>query len=125
MEKRKLVKEISHATKLKTQAVKDVLDAFEDIVIRECVVNGKFKYRNLFSVDNHIRKERSQYNVQTGQYIKYPETSVLNISLSPKINSYYRWKQRHEFNQKYGLTIEDWQKMKQEMLESSNVEENE
>lgn len=122
MNRREVVNEISSVTNVKDDIVRSILNAFEDIMIRECVMNGKFKFRNGFSVDTHVRKERKQYNVQTGQYIKYPETKVLNISLSPKINNFHRWKQRNEFNEKHGLTIEDWRKMKEELEEQSKKE---
>ena len=108
MSKRELIQEISEVTQLKPTMVKSVLDAFGDIFIRETVMNGKFNFSNCFSVTSHKRKARKQYNVNRGEYQDYPETEVLSIRLSKKINNYHRWKQRHEYNAKHGLTVEDW-----------------
>lgn len=112
MSRRAIVKEISEVTQVKPSVVRSVLDAFADIFIRETVLTGKFNFSNCFSVDTHERKARKQYNVNTSKYIDYPETKVLSIKLSPKINSFNRWKQRHENNAKSGLTIKDWQNKK-------------
>lgn len=112
MSRRALIKEISDVTQVKPSVVKSVLAAFSDIFIREVVLTGKFNFSNCFSVDTHERKARKQYNVNTSKYIDYPETKVLSIKLSPKINSFHRWKQRHENNAKHGLTIKDWQDKK-------------
>ena len=112
MNKRALVKEISESTQLSKEAVEDMLNCFVDIFIRECVLNGKFKLHNAFSVESHVRSARKQYNVNNKKYIDYPETEVLSIKLSPKINSYKRWSQRNARNYKTGLTAEDWRKLK-------------
>lgn len=109
MSKREYTKEISDVTQLKTDVVTSVLDAFADIVIREAIMTGKFNFSNCFSIDTHTRSARKQFNVNTRKYQYYPETKVLGITLSKKINSFHRWKQRHEYNTKHGLTIEDWQ----------------
>lgn len=109
MTKRELIAEISEVTNLKTDIVKSVIDAFSDIFIRETVMKGKFRLANCFSVVSHKRKARTQYNVYKGEFFDYPETEVLSVNLSKKINYYNRWKQRHEYNTKHGLTIEDWQ----------------
>lgn len=109
MTKRELITEISHVTQLKPIIVKSVLDAFTDIFIREAVMTGKFSLANCFSISTHTRKARKQYNVNKNEYQDYPETKVLDIKLSKKINGFHRWKQRHEYNEKHGLTIEDWQ----------------
>lgn len=112
MNKRALVRELSESTQLSKDAVEDVLDAFVDIFIRECVINGKFNLHNAFSVETHIRSARKQYNVNTKKYFDYPETEVLSIKLSPKINSFKRWSQRNARNYRTGLTAEDWRKLK-------------
>lgn len=109
MSRRQLIKEISHVTQLKPEIVESVLKAFTDIFIREVVLRGKFTFTNCFSVFTKKRKERSQYNVNKGVYQDYPETKYLTIRLSKKILGFHRWKQRHEYNEKHGLTIEDWQ----------------
>lgn len=106
--KRELIKEISEVTHLKQDIVKSVLDAFADIFIREAVITGKFNFSNCFSVNTHKRKARKQYNVYKGEFEEYPETEVLGMTLSKKILNFHRWKQRHEYNEKHGLTIEDW-----------------
>lgn len=108
MSKRELIKEISDATQLKPDMVKSVLDAFADIFIRESVMTGKFNFSNCFSVKTHKRKARKQYNVNKDEYQEYPETEILGITLSKKIHHFHRWKQRHEYNEKHGLTIDDW-----------------
>lgn len=108
MSRDELVKEISDVTQLKPEIVKSVLNAFADIFIREVVMKGVFLFSNCFSVKTHTRKARKQFNVNTGKYQDYPETKVLGITLSRKINNFHRWKQRHEYNSKHGLTIEDW-----------------
>lgn len=109
MSKREIIREISDATQLKPEMVKSVLDAFADIFIRESILKGKFNFSNCFSVKTHKRKARKQYNVNKGVYQDYPETEVLSITLSKKIHSFHRWKNRHEYNEAHGLTIEDWQ----------------
>lgn len=109
MSKRELIREISHVTQLKTEISESVMNAFIDIFIREVIMTGKFNLPNCFSVKTHTRKPRTQYNVNKGEYFDYPETKVLGITLSKKIKSYHRWKQRNEYNQKHGLTLEDWQ----------------
>lgn len=108
MSKRELIKEISEVTQLRPAVVKSVLDAFADIFIRESILNGKFNFSNCFSVSTHKRKARRQFNVSKGEYQDYPETTVLGIKLSKKINNFHRWKKRHEFNEKNGLTVDDW-----------------
>ena len=109
MSKREIITEISEVTNLKREIIQSVLDAFTDIFIRETVMKGKFRLANCFSVTSHKRKARTQYNVNKGIYQDYPETEILSINLSKKINGYHRWKQRHEYNAKHGLTVEDWQ----------------
>lgn len=109
MTKRELVKEISDVTNLKNEIVHSVIDAFSDILIREAVMNGNFNLNNCFSIKTHKRSARKQYNVNKGEFQDYPETDILGITLSRKIHSFHRWKQRHEFNENHGLTIEDWQ----------------
>lgn len=112
MNKRALIKELSESTQLSKDAVTDVMDAFIDIFIRECVLTGKFNLHNAFSVESHTRAARKQYNVNTKKYFDYPETEVLSIKLSPKINSFKRWSQRNARNYRTGLTPEDWRKLK-------------
>lgn len=109
MSKRELVKEISDVTGLKTVVVMSVINAFIDIFIRETVIKGCFNLSNCFTVKTHDVKARTQYNVNKDKYQDYPKTKRLGISLSSKIHGFYRWKQRHEYNEKHGLTIEDWQ----------------
>lgn len=110
MSKKALIKEISHVTQLKPEIVESVINAFIDIFIREVIVNGKFLLSNCFSVLTKTKKARKQYVVSKGEYKEYPETKYLTIRLSKKIHGFHRWKQRNEFNEKHGLTIEDWQK---------------
>lgn len=112
MTKREIIKEISDVTNLKTDAVKNVIDAFTDIFIRESVMTGSFHLSNCFIVETKTRAERVAYNVNKDAYEKFPETKVLSIRLSPKINGFHRWKQRHDYNDKHGLTLEDWQNRK-------------
>lgn len=114
MSKRELIKEISDVTQLKPDVVKSVIDAFIDIFIREVIMVGKFNLSNCFSVNTHKRKARKQYNVNKGKYEDYPETEVLSITLSKKINYFHRWKKRHEYNEKHGLTVEDWRNRNKE-----------
>lgn len=109
MSKREIIKEISDVTQLKTSVVKSVLDAFADILIRESIITGMFNFSNCFSIKTHKRKKRTQYNVNKGEYLDYPETEILGITLSKKIHYFHRWKQRHQYNEDHGLTIEDWQ----------------
>lgn len=109
MTKRELIKEISDVTQLKPDMVKSVLDAFADIFIREAVMKGEFRFSNCFSIKTYDRPARTQYNVNKGEYQDYPATEVLGITLSRKIHNFHRWKQRHEYNSRNGLTIEDWQ----------------
>lgn len=116
MSKKELIKEISDATNLKQEIVKSVLDAFADIFIREAVIKGKFYFSNCFSVQKKKRKARKQFNVNKGKYEDYPETEVLTISLSKKIHFYHRWKQRNEYNEKHGLTVEDWRNRETEEI---------
>lgn len=108
MSKKELISEISDVTNLKPIIVKSVLDAFADIFIREAVMTGKFHFSNCFSVKTTKRKARRQYNVYKGKFEEYPETDILAITLSKKIHHFNRWKQRHEYNMKHGLTVEDW-----------------
>lgn len=109
MSKREYVREISHVTQLKTEAVESVINALSDIIIREAIMTGRFNLANVFTIKTHERKARRQYNVNESEYYEYPETKVLGIKLSKKIQGYHRWKQRTEYNQKHGLTQEDWQ----------------
>ena len=108
MSKREVIAEIAEVTNLKPVVVKSILDAFADIMIRESVITGKFSLANCFSVKTNVRKSRRQYNVYKDKYENYPETEILSITLSKKIHNFHRWKQRHEFNDENGLTIEDW-----------------
>lgn len=112
MSRKELINEISDVTQIKRDIVDNVLKAFTDIFIRECVMTGSFNFNRAFKVETHVRSERKQYNVNTGKYLYYPETEVLSIKLSPKINSFHRWKLRNEYNAKHGLTISDWQNLK-------------
>lgn len=112
MTKRELIREISDVTNLRPDVVKSVLDAFTDILIRESVMNGHFYLSNAFSIKPIKRSARRQYNVNKGVYEDFPETEVLQITLSRKIHNWHRWKQRHEYNEKHGLTVEDWQNRK-------------
>ena len=123
MSKRELISEISEVTQLKPEIVRSVLNAFTDIFIREVVINGAFHLANCFTVKTHTRKARKQYNVNKGEYQYYPETKYLGITLSKKIKGFFRWKQRHEYNAKHGLTVEDWQNRKGPELPKSNIDE--
>ena len=120
MSRRELYKEISNDTQLKTDVVESVMNSFVDIFIRECVMTGKFNMNGAFSVDTHVRKESMRYNVALKENLLYPETEVLSIKLSPKINSFHRWKKRHENNEKYGMTIDDWREMKERRKNSQD-----
>ena len=106
--KRKVMQEIPSVTSLKYEVVESVLNAFTDILIRESVMNGVFQWPNAFTIETVERKARTAYNVAKGEYEEFPATKVLNIRLSRKINGFHRWKQRHEYNSKHGLTTEDW-----------------
>lgn len=108
MSKAEIVNEISEVTNLKKEIVESVINAFIDIFIREVVMKGKFYLINCFSVKSHTRKARRQYNVNKKAYYDYPETEILDISLSKKVKSFFRWKKRNEYNVKNGLTSEDW-----------------
>lgn len=112
MTRREIINEISDVTDLKPVVVKSVLDAFADIFVREAVMTGKFNFSNCFTVKTNTRSARKQYNVHKGKFEDFPETEILGITLSRKIHYFHRWKQRHEFNEKHGLTIEDWQNRK-------------
>lgn len=108
MKKSDYVREISDVTNLKEDVVKSVIDAFSDIVIREAVLTGEFTLEKVFSIKTRTRKKRLQYNVNSGKYLEYPEIDYLTINLSKKIQGYHRWKRRNEYNEKHGLTQEDW-----------------
>lgn len=112
MTKREIINEISNVTNMKQEVVKSILDAFADILIREAVMTGQFNFSKCFSIKTHKRKARSQYNVNKNEFQDYPEAEILGITLSRQIHSFHRWKQRHEFNEKHGLTVEDWQNRK-------------
>lgn len=116
MSKKDLISEISEVTQLKKEVVDSVLKAFTDIFIREVVVKGTFTLTNCFSVLTKRRKERKQYNVQKGAYEKFPETNILTIRLSKKVLSFHRWKERHEYNAKHDLTVEDWKNRKDQEI---------
>lgn len=109
MSKRELVREISHVSQLKPEIVNSVINALTDIIIREAVLTGNFNLTNVFTIKTHERKARRQFNVNKDEYYEYPETKYLGIKLSDKIQGFHRWKQRTEYNQKHGLTQEDWQ----------------
>lgn len=113
MSKNELINEISDVTNLKKEIVESVINAFIDIFIREVVMKGKFHLVNCFTVKTHTRKARRQYNVNKKAYYDYPETEILDISLSGKVKNFFRWKKRNEYNMKHGLTPEDWQKHQQ------------
>lgn len=108
MTRRKLIQEISDKTELNSEVVKSVLAAFTDIFIREVVVYGRFGLANCFSVNTVTRKKHKGYNVQTGKTEIRPETKVLTMRLSRKINYLFRWKLRNERNLKNGVTRENW-----------------
>lgn len=108
MSKREIENEISRVTQLKPEIVRSVLNAHADIFIREVVMNGRFNYSNCYSVNTHTRKARKQFNVNSNEYQEYPETEILDIKLAKKVRSFHRWKQRHEYNSKHGLTVDDW-----------------
>lgn len=108
MTKREYIREISDVTQLKTDAVESVINAFSDIVIREAILKGEFTLNNVFSIKTKVRKERTQYNVKDKKFYNYPEIEYLVINLSKKIQSFQRWKRRTEYNNKHGLTQEDW-----------------
>lgn len=112
MSKKEIISEISEVTQLKKEVVESVLKAFTDIFIREVVLKGKFTLTNCFSVLTKQRKARKQYNVTKGSFEEFPETKILTIRLSKKILSFHRWKERHEYNEKHGLTVEDWKNRK-------------
>ena len=114
--RRELVNEISEVTGLKDVVVRSVLDSFADIFVREAVMTGKFNFSNCFTVSTSTRKARVQYNVNKDKYEKFPETEILSIKLSRKIHYYNRWKQRHEFNNEHGLTVEDWRNRESEEI---------
>lgn len=106
--KRELVKEISNATELKTDAVMSVINCFTDIFIREVVVNEVFNLDRCFTVEAKPRKATKRVDFETGEKVLYPDTKVLSVRLSPKINYYFRWKLRHERNAKYDVDASSW-----------------
>lgn len=111
MTKRELVKEISDKTELKTEAVMSVINCFIDIFIREVIVNEVFSLAKCFTVKSNKRKARKGKDFETDEEIIYPETRVLSIKLSPKINYFFRWKVRNERNSKLGVTSDNWREM--------------
>lgn len=108
MTKREIVREISNNTELRADVVESVLDNFADIFEREVIVNEKFHFGNLFSVESKKRGKRKGKDLKTGEEIEYPETRVLSIKLSRRINYYFRNKVRVERNLKLGATPETW-----------------
>ena len=88
--KRELISEISDRTDLSKLAVKNVLDCFTDIFLREASERGSFHLVNCFVVETKIRTARRGFNVHKGSYQEYPETSVLSVRLAPKVHKEYR-----------------------------------
>lgn len=123
MTKREVMQEISDVTNLKYDIVKSVLDTFTDILIRESVMNGVFRWDRAFSINTITRSARKQYNVSKGEYEFFPETEILQIKLSRNINSWHRWKKRYEFNEKHGLTPEDWENRDKELFKELEEEQ--
>lgn len=103
MNKKELIKQISHDTELRPQIVKAVLDSFSDNFIREVVTNGEFHLNNCFTVKTKTRNARKTIDLKTGKPVVYPPTKVLSCSLSKKINYMFRWKNRYERNSNQSL----------------------
>lgn len=120
MTKRELIKEISDMTGLKTHYVKDVLNAFTYIGIREAVMNEHFHLANFFTIDSYEKGPQEGYNVHLKKKVTYPPTRVLNIKLSRKVNKFFRWKMRNLNNAKYGVTQENWMDI---LDEDGNIKE--
>lgn len=120
MTKREIIREISSNTELKSDLVESVLDNFADIFEREVIVNEKFHFGNLFSVESKKRSKRKGKDLKTGEIVEYPETRILSIKLSRRINYYFRNKVRMERNLKLGATPENW---REKYAESKETEE--
>lgn len=118
MTKRELVKEISDRTELKTEVVMSVINCFIDIFIREVIVNEIFTLANCFTVKSKKRKPRKGKSLETGEEVTYPETRVLSMKLSRKINYFFRWKIRNERNVELGMTPETWHEIYEEKTQN-------
>lgn len=108
MSKREIIKEISDITTLKPDIVKNILDCFSDIMVRECIEKRSFHLANCFTVESKPRAARRAFNVHKDCYENFPATNVLTIRLSSRINSMSRWSQRHENNAKAGVSVSNY-----------------
>jgi bacterial DNA-binding protein len=90
LSKREIVRIISNETKIKQEAVLDVLNAFVDIYTSELLTTGAWRYPGMGYVVRHVKKETTRKDPETGNIVTYPETCYLRASLPDKLREYHR-----------------------------------
>ena len=90
LSKREIIRIISNETKIKQEAIQDILDAFVDIYTSELLTTGAWRYPGMGYVVRHIKKETTRKDPKTGNIVTYPETCYLRANLPDKLKEYHR-----------------------------------
>lgn len=90
MPARDIVRIISKETKIRQDAVKDVLNAFVDLFNVELLTTGAWRYPGLPSVQRYVKKETSRYDPNSGERVTYPKTCYLKATVPDKLKQYHR-----------------------------------
>lgn len=116
---KELVEELSDAVQIDEAIVRDILDALEQIYLREIVLKGSFRLKNIITVKSRMVKGRQVYNKDAGALVQMMDMPRLTATLPQKVREYYRWARRNEANKKDRKTVNNWyrDKIVQKMTE--------
>lgn len=85
MTKSDIVKNIANKTGLTGKDVKNVLDAFNDLAVKEIKAAGQFKVCDLGKLKLRTREARMMRNPQTGKQIKVPAKKVVKFTVAKAV----------------------------------------
>lgn len=106
---REVIKEVARATPGVTQAqVKEVLDNFKDLIIREVVTRGTFNYSGVFNIKSRMSEGQLIYDEDKGALIQRPSFPKLKIELSKELTEMYTYARRYENNRRQRVNTENW-----------------
>jgi len=82
MSKTQVVAALADATDMSKKDVKDFLDTYEAMALKEVKKNGEFPVMNLGKLLKQNRKARMGRNPATGEAIKIPAKTVVKFRLA-------------------------------------------
>ena len=108
--KAQIIKEVAELCKMTQADVRDVLNAFTDVCMKEMIVTGVLAWPGLPTVTRIEQKEILRYQKDLDKTLLYPKAVQLRARVPIQVKKLHREMFRNQNNQINGVSVEDWWK---------------